>query len=459
MADPRLKNLSGTARRDFLKWSATVGALLGLERSRFLDVLSHSGGSALADEGACASTARSVHLIGGNGGLAWFTQLFPYPAFAQAGSSTFAYYGSPTDVKAAPTDNPSVYGLYSPFQTLPKSKQITTFIAGVNQTHTQTPSTGLALGSNGLIASIAAIQTANPTLLPVMAINPNVYGTAPGAPPIATVPDSAGLVGLFNSAASQTLLTAPQNANVNEAYYKAFLTLNAAAARPTMTSTNATGRVAANLLGKNLSAALSVTPADDTRYGISASTPTNVAEIGHALMTAVKAFKLGLTSCLILPAMRDDPHQAFQNMTTLTSNVMTLGKIFDAFMADCIATPDPACSAKSLGDNLVLTITGDTPKTVLNRQGWPDGTVANHNLVFAMGNGFLKTGWFGGLSTAGALSTWDPNTGALVSGGTSAAMAAPAAAAIAYAVAKGDARRVQDFGGTVPTGPTVPLQM
>ena len=85
MLDPRLSQLSGPRRREFLKWSATVAALLGLERSRFLDVLSSTSGSAMADEGACSKTSKSVHLVAGNGGLAWFTQLFPYVNVAKAG--------------------------------------------------------------------------------------------------------------------------------------------------------------------------------------------------------------------------------------------------------------------------------------------------------------------------------------------------------------------------------------
>jgi hypothetical protein len=264
--DARLKELSGTPRREFIKWSATVAALLGLERSRFLDVLAGTSGSALADEAACGKTSKSVHLIAGNGGLAWFTQLFPYVQIAKTASTTLSFYGTPTDVKDAATDNPSVYGKYSPFQTLPKSKQMTMFIAGVNQTHTNTPSTGLQLGTSGLIAAIASIQTANPTLLPVMAINPFVYGTAAGAPAVATVANSAGLVDLFNSSASKTILADPKNAGLSEAYYKAFLSLNAAAPRQTTARVYDTGKVAANLLGKNLSDQLAVQAADNTRY-------------------------------------------------------------------------------------------------------------------------------------------------------------------------------------------------
>jgi TAT (twin-arginine translocation) pathway signal sequence len=263
MVDPRLKELSGTHRRDFLKWSATVAALLGLERSRFLDVLSSTSGTAMADDGACGKTTKSVHLIAGNGGLAWFTQLFPYSKVAKSGDNQLAYYGAPTDVKDAPTDNPSVYGKYSPFQTLGKSKQMTMFVAGTNQTHTNTPNTGLQLGNNGLIAAIASIQSANPSLLPVMAINPFVFGAAPGAPAVATVANPTGLVDLFNSAASKTVLQDPKNAALSEAYYKAFLQLNAAAPRQTTVKTYGTGKVAANLLGKNLSDQLRVLPADE----------------------------------------------------------------------------------------------------------------------------------------------------------------------------------------------------
>jgi hypothetical protein len=458
MADSRLKDLRGPGRRQFIKWTTAVSALLGLERTRYLDVLSDKAGVAMADTAACASTAKSVHLIGDNGGLAWFTQLFPYPEIAQANNPAFAYYATTTAL-AKGTDNPLVYSPASPFQTLPSNKQMSVFVAGTNQTHTKTPTSGLTLGNNGLIASVSAIQAANPTLLPVMAMNPFVFGTAPGAAAPATVANSAGLVDLFNSVASKTLLQTPQNAGLDEAYFKAFLGLNSIAARPSVSATYATSRVATNLLGRNLATQLSVTAADDTRYGITASTPTNIVEIAHALCTGIKAFGLGLTSCLVLPAMQDDPHPAFQNMATLTSNVQTLGKILDAFMSDAMALPDPSgCAGKTLADSLVLTITGDTPKTGLNRSGWPDGTVDNHNLVMVWGSGWLKTGWFGNLDASGTLTTWDPNSGGAGTL-TSQALGTPAASAVAYAVTKGDARRVSDFGGTAPPGVIVANNM
>jgi len=451
MANQKLKDLRGPDRRQFIKWSTAVAAALGLERTRFLDVLSSTSGNAMADTATCASTAKSVHIIGDNGGLAWFTQLFPYPDIAKANNSAFAYYATSVTM-ATGTTNPLAYSPDAPFQKLGPNKQMTVFVAGTNQTHTKTPNSGLTIGTTGLVAACAAVQSANPTLLPVMAINPFVYGAAPGAPAASTVGNSAGLVGLFNSVASKTLLQTPANAGLDAAYMNAFLSLNSIAGRASIKNAYNTSRVATGLLGKNLASQLAVTTADDTRYGITASTPTTVVEIAHALCTGVKAFGLGLTSCLILPAMQDDPHGAFGDMATLQSNVKTMGMVLDAFMADAAALPDPAgCSGKTLADSIVMTITGDTPKTALNKSGWPDGTVNNHNLMFVYGNGWLKTGWFGNLDAQGNLTTWDPNTGAAGTM-TSQQLGTPAAAAVLYAVAKGDARRVQDFNATAPPG-------
>jgi hypothetical protein len=452
-ADLRIKNLRGSGRRDFLRWGTAVAAALGLPRQGFLNVLNDTGGSAMADTASGSTTMKSVHLIGDNGGLAWFSQLFPYPSIASAPASGVAYYSS-TAAVAAPTDQKSVYSPASPFQKLSKAKQMTTFICGSNETHTKTPTTALALGTSNLLAVASSIQAASPSLLPVMAINPFSFGTAPGAAAPATVANSAGLVDLFNSAASQTLLQAPQNGAIAESYYKAFLDMNAAAARSATQKTYATGRVATNLLTKNLASQLAVTSADMARYGMTASTPTTVSEIGNSLCIAVKAFALGLTNCLIIPAMQDDPHGAFQDMTTLASNVQTLGMIFDAFMNDCIGLPDPAGGSDTLGDNVVITISGDTTKDALTASGWPDNTASNHNLLHVMGNGYLKTGWFGDLSPSGTLTTWDPNTGAAGTM-TSAQLATYATSAAAYAIAKGDARRVSDFNGTPPPCATV----
>ena len=449
MADQRLKDLRGSGRRTFLKWSATAAAAIGLERARFLDALSGIGGTALADQAACSQTNRSIHINAANGALAWYTLLFPHVEQATVNNANYAFHEVGKGQMVKGTDRPWVRSTQSPFATLPANRQMTGIMGGNNNGHTNTPKHEIATGV-GLLAALAAIQQATPTLLPVIAINPTIYGTAPGAPAIATVGNASGLVGLFDSVASKTLLSTPNNAALHEAYYKAFLGLNAAAGRTTVARGYETGKVAANLLGKNLASQLAPTAADDAAFGVNAGTSTALKEHAHTLITALKAFKLGLTSMVNMSPFLDDPHGAFGGGDQMPMDMAAaLGKQFDAFMAQALATPDPSCSSKSLADNLVMTIGGDLPKDPLERSGWPDNTSGNANWLYVYGAGYLKTGWFGAYGAGGNVSTFDPQTGAnvAVNGNnvTTGAMGPTAAAAAAFAVAKGDLRRVQDF--------------
>lgn len=456
MADQRLKDLRGPGRREFLRWTATVAAVLGLERARFLEALSGSAGVAMADSASCANTARSFHLVAGNGGFAHFNLVFPHNEIAKTANAAYSLQVPGGGQLIAGTDNPIYRMTESPFKSLSPKRQMSAFMAGSNETHTQSPASAATIATGtGMIASIAAIQQANPTLLPVIGINPLTYGVAAGAPQVATVANAAGLVDLFNSAASKTLLATPANASLNEAYYKAFLGLNAAAGRASVAKGYGVGKVAANLLGQNLADQLRPTAADDAAYGITAGSPTAITEIAHAMATAVKAFKLGLTSSLIMPAFRDDPHGMFgAGNAAAVASALAIGKLFDGFMTQAAATADPSCSGKSLADNLVITVHGDTPKDPFNRNGWGDNTPNNSNWLYVFGNGYLKTGWFGGIRDTKPNATadgFDPATGQLVAGQASAVTANAAAAAAAYAVAKGDMRRVQDFyrGGSI----------
>jgi hypothetical protein len=296
-----------------------------------------------------------------------------------------------------------------------------------------------------MLAVAAAIQRTTPSLLPVIGIQPLNFGAAPGAPAVTTVDSADGMVQLFNSAASRAILEIPEDAALYDAYYKALLGLNKAAARPTQLRGLRVGKQAAGFLGQNLAAQLQVTPADLERYGIDGGTPNKLEQIARACIVAVKAFKLNLTQSVIAPAMRDDPHGAFGDMGSLNSTIAGLGKILDEFMNDLIATPDPSCSARTLADNVVFTVHGDTPKDPRDRSGWPDGTPNDSNWLYAMGNGFIKTGWFGGVRANGTTDGFDPTTGQTIPNQQSAATSAPAGAAVAYAIAKGDMRRVQDF--------------
>jgi hypothetical protein len=449
MVIERLKNLEGRSRRNFLRFAGALGALYALDRAKVLDVISDSAGTAMADN-SCAATMRSVHIVGGTGGFAWFQLLFPQVEIAtttDAGQqSMFAFHAPGQAVMATDTDKPFVYAPETPWQKLDKGKRISAFMAGTNQTHTPTPSAAATLGSGqSLLAGIAAIQSQTPSLLPVIGVSPISFGTAPGAPDVAAVANADGMVQLFNSAASQAILAQPSDAALFEAYYKAFTAFDRAAGAPTWAVPLRTGKASANLLGKNLAAQLAPTATDLTNYGIDGSTPTKLSEIGKALITSVKAFQLGLTQAVVIPAMLDDPHGAFADMPTLQMTVKMLGGMLDQFMTDMAAVQDPLCMNSTMADDVVITFHGDTPKDPRTRDGWPDGTPDNSNWLFVMGNGYLKTGWFGGVHADGSTSGFDPTTGKDMPGQSSDATSASAGAAAAYAVAKGDIRQVMNF--------------
>lgn len=450
MVDQRLKNLEGRSRRHFLRWVTTAGAVLALDRAKVLDVIADSAGSAMADA-SCGATNRSVHLVAGDGGFAWFQLLWPHNEIATSGNDNFAFHAPGQAEKATDTDKDFYFAPESPWKNLDKTKRISAFMAGQNQTHTPTPGSAATLGNgNSMLASVASIQRASPSLLPVIGLQPLNFGAAPGAPQLTTVGNADGMVQLFNSSASKMILSNAEDASLFEAYYKAFLGLEKAAGRPTYARSLRTGKTSANFLGKNLAAMLQPSAEDITKYGLN-GVPNKLEEIGRAMITTARAFKLGLTQSVIMPAMRDDPHGAFQNMANLRDTVAVLGKIFDGFLDDLSLVPDPMCSGKSLADSTILTVHGDTPKDPRQRGGWPDGTPQNSNWLYVMGNGHLKTGWFGGVKADGNVSGFDPTTGDEVPGQAANATSAAAGAAVAFAVAKGDMKRVSDFY----TGPSI----
>src|SRR5262245_38950745 len=154
MVDQRLKELRGTGRRDFLRWSATVAACLGLERSRLLNVLNETAGSAAADVAACADTALSWSVVDGNGGLSNWTQVFPIPAVISSTNAAYSHYALGKGVAGQGYDKPWMNGPDTPWQTNSKWK-MTAFVAGNNETHTAAPQSAINLGGNSMIAAMA----------------------------------------------------------------------------------------------------------------------------------------------------------------------------------------------------------------------------------------------------------------------------------------------------------------
>jgi hypothetical protein len=449
MVDSRLKELRGPGRREFLRWSATVAACLGLERARFLNVLGDTAGSAAADTAACAATNRLISIVDGNGGLANWTQVFPFGKVIASTNAAYSHYalGKGVAPPAGTFDKPFTYAPDTPWKNNSKWR-ISAFVAGNNETHTATPATAISLGANSMLASAAAIQQANPTLLPVLTVGGIQFGAAPGAPPPAAVNAANQLIDLFNSAASKALLQQPENGALAEAYYKAFIGLNAAAGRSTLAKQYGVGKVSMNLLSKNLSTQLTPTAADETLFGLTGTTPGAVQNMSRAMITTVKAFSLGLTSMLVMRAFNDDPHGLFAGGdAAAATKAAAMGKMLNGLHDLAKSKADPSCSSKTLGDSIVMSISGDTFKAPFDRAGWGDGTPNGSNLLYVMGAGHLKTGWFGDMDPAAGAMGWDQATGNAGGAytGRGAELGASAAAALLFAVAKGDMRRVRDF--------------
>lgn len=435
------------SRRSLIRWSMAAGAALSVPRWKIFEILEGSGGTALAADAACHPTNRSVHIVAGVGGFAWFQLLWPHNDVAAAANPGFAWHAIGEQIATTDTDKPLTIGPEAPWKTLNGRLQVTALMSGSNETHTQTPTTSSTIAAGtSLFAACASMQTTNPTLVPVIAVDNAPFGTAAGAPRVARVGSADQIVSLFNSAASRDggTLRATNDAELFDASYKAFLSLNAAAGTPATLRSFETGKTASGLLGTNLADALQPSDADLARYGVSLASPTKLLDLAKSLIVTSKAFAMGLTSCVILPAFRDDPHGAFNDMANLRATVSALGTMLQSFRDDLMAIDDPSCAGKKVAENMVISIHGDTPKNPLDRSGWPDGTPGNSNWTYVLGAGKLRTGWFGGIDRNGTVTGYDPTTGnpAQMSSGQT---AASASAAVAYAVAKGDMRRVTDF--------------
>lgn len=462
MANPRLKELRGPDRRNFLRLMGVAGAAFALERSKVLNFIADEGGSALADDAVCSTVNRSVHMVAGNGSFGWYQLLWPHVAIAQAGNPQFAYHESPANTMFHQGDKMFAYAPEAPWQAMDPPLRMTAFMSGKNETHELTPKSQNVASNATLCGTVAAIQRAQPVLLPVIGVGPVNLGVAPGAPAVATVPSGAAMVELFNSAASQVTLALKENKDLYETYYKAILGLREAAGRPTWARQLEVTKKASNLLSRNLAAQLTPTQADLDAYGIGALSPSisngnakeQLTNIGRSLITTARAFKLGVLTNSVMIATTDvgtgddqftDPHKAFTNMPQLQAVVALFGQMFNAFYKDLASSPDPSCPNQTLDKSVIFTVHGDTPKTPRQTAAWPDGTEGDSNWLYVMGGGYVKTGWYGGINADGSVVGFNPATGEDVAGQASNVTTGAACAAVAYAVAKGNLSKVKEF--------------
>lgn len=346
---------------------------------------------------------RLVHLVGGSGGFAWFTFMWPIPAVITNFQAAYAYDAPSAAQDVGTEPGHPLYarriGARALWQGHGQAPQPTVLVAGNNETHTATPSSIAISGGIGLAAASAALQTSlRPTFGALAISSAGPYGQAAGAPALVAAPNVNGAVNVFQGSVSQAVLDQLQPSASQVARY--------------------------------------VPPG----AGMIETT------FGTQLAFAANAFRLGLLGTVLLPAFNDDPHSAFTGNPSQRAN--NLATMLDAFYSDLAMANETTCGRGggplSLADNTVMVITGDTPKNSFVRDGWPDGTVGASNWMYARTNGFTRPGWFGQITSA-ARTNFNPTTGALDAGTATATATAASFASVLYAVARGDKTKVRAF--------------
>ncbi len=359
---------------------------------------------------------RAVHLMAATGGLAWFTLVWPVPSMIENFEARFAY----DDVFFASGDSslPPDHPLFTRrvaqrtlWQNLGKRPSATVMVAGTNQTHSDAPRQRIFANGNDTFSLAGALQTSLRAPLPTLALGRSGLVTAGPVPGVvaASVEFAIALLKSKGISAAQEAELRPTAATIDEWTQK--------------------------------------------------STYTPFRNLAEYLYFTAAAFRLGLIATVVAPALEDDPHSAFADKALLTKRADELTHTLDSFYEALNKAVEPSCTRRriplSLADNVVLVITGDTPKNSFAQQGWPDATPQSSNWIFARTNGFLRPGWFGEIKETTAQG-FDAHTGARAATSNKDA----ALAGILYSIARGDAAAVSavgvnvDYAGLVdPVGP------
>src|SRR3954466_7992518 len=93
-------------RRALIKWTVAAGAALGVSRSKIIEILENTAGKETAFAAAENPSTRSVHIVGGNGGLSWATLLFPQVDIVDANDPNLSYQHPGQGTNIAGTDRP-----------------------------------------------------------------------------------------------------------------------------------------------------------------------------------------------------------------------------------------------------------------------------------------------------------------------------------------------------------------
>lgn len=335
---------------------------------------------------------RAVQLVAGNGGLAWFTQLWPLPDVIENFQAAYAFDdpANAADVTVSPDHH--LYARRIASGSLwsvdaGAKPQPTAMFAGTNETHTRVPRS-VMIDTNTSVLAVAAThqQKSLASQVGVVAFDSAAnYGIAPvGAPAAMVAMSITQAAALFPGHEADLTPTAAQLANY-----------------------------------------------------VDAGAPTSVRTTAERLAFTANAFRSGLLSSVIVPVFEDDPHGAFAN-NTVTARADLITKMLDAFYRDLASVMEPCVNGSpvNLADNVALIVVGDTYKDAhQGPAGWPDGTVGGTNLTYIRSNGFLIPGWFGNVTDT-TFTNFDPQTGAL--GGGAGDRASTARAAILYTIARGN---------------------
>jgi hypothetical protein len=554
MANWKLKSLRDERRRAFLKMCGVTAAAIGLERSRLLNYLADEGGHGLA-EAAGSAFGRALIVPCPSGSFAWMQELWPMPdmatqsvqgalgkvtsylycnAYGYSGAGSLAasqgaaagYRGTyagpkgpatnalgaaitytkvdPTTVSAlkyhATGDRPMFYSPDAPWFNHVAGKPIfpvSCFMSGKDETHTPYPTSATTLSNSSVLqAALASLGAANSSaVVPVLALAPITYGRAPGAPEVAVVPSAAGMIDLFNSAASQLALKSTSDQQLFETYFKALLAIRPSSPRSSWAPQLQVGKNAARIIGLNFASQLTPTQADLDFFGLSdlrlnygpgaasmfkmnVNQTTKLDIFMSALIVVAKAFQLGLSKTAIVPlspAASDnsftDPHTSFiagnEQMSRNTAHFV--GKALDAFYQYLAQYPDPESTGETLDQNTMFVAYGDTPHDPLTgvTTSWKDATPNGCNFIYMMDpRASIKDGWFGQCypsnnkqkdqnQVAKNAFGFSPITGLDDPTRTAEASTAYASTAAVFACAHGDKNKTAEYGNSVNTIPAL----
>jgi hypothetical protein len=351
------------------------------------------------------------------------------------------------------TDKPLYLIEDSPFKDLPGRRQVSLLMGGENQVHSETwtsncymptGAAGTTRTESSVFAAAAVLQQRESSAaIPVMSVDTiragqmQPFGSAPGSSniPVARARTFQGLVDMVASEAAKAgnVLALADNAQLYSRYYDAIKRLSRASSNYSYQQAYKNSDQAVGVMLQQLASQLTPTDDDVDRYlGLnsdlirnllpSASRDTAAARVAavdtatangvtsrigglqnsnfaRTLILASRAFKLGVTNMVMLPSFNDDPHGFLVDAVAFQAQTFMTGTTLDQFLADCTAAPDPtAGNGSTVAQNLVMHIYGDCTKNALDKAGWPDNPQRDSNFAIVHGAGWLKTGWYGGIS-------------------------------------------------------------